>query len=177
MIPVFALGRTQQLVLMLHRLSVENRIPQIPIFVDSPLATNVTEVFRSHPECFDLETSKFLREERDPFAFGRLRYTRNVEESKALNRQHGPMIIIAASGMAESGRILTGDDPYLAATLHDFAWLLHDQGAYDEAEARYREALAMRRRLYGEMHPEVAASASTSHKCFSMITSPVEKSW
>ena len=105
-VPSFAVGRAQQLVLLLHELTLERRIPELPIFVDSPLATNVTEVFRAHPECFDEETRKFLLEERDPFAFGRLRYTRNVEESKALNDLTYPFIVISASGMCESGRVL-----------------------------------------------------------------------
>ncbi len=105
-VPAFAVGRTQQLVLLLHELTLERRIPELPIFVDSPLATNVTEVFRAHPECYDAETGKFLREEGDPFAFGRLRYTRSVEESKALNDLRYPFIVISASGMCEAGRVL-----------------------------------------------------------------------
>ena len=105
-VPAFAVGRTQQVVLLLHELMLEKRIPELPIFVDSPLATNVTEVFRAHPECFDPETTKFLTEKRDPFAFGRLRYTRSVEESKALNDLTYPFIVISASGMCESGRVL-----------------------------------------------------------------------
>lgn len=105
-IPAFAVGRTQQIVLLLHELTLEKRIPELPIFVDSPLATNVTEVFREHTECFDAETNKFLRDDRDPFAFGRLRYTRSVEESKALNDLRYPFVVISASGMCESGRIL-----------------------------------------------------------------------
>lgn len=105
-VPSFAVGRTQQLVLLLHQLTLERRIPELPIFVDSPLATNVTEVFRAHPECYDAETRKFLLEEGDPFAFGRLRYTRSVEESKALNDLTYPFVVISASGMCESGRVL-----------------------------------------------------------------------
>jgi metallo-beta-lactamase family protein len=105
-VPAFAVGRTQQLVLLLNELTLERRIPELPIFVDSPLATNVTEVFRRHPECFDAETTRHLQEEGDPFAFGRLRYTRSVEESKALNDLRYPFVVISASGMCESGRIL-----------------------------------------------------------------------
>lgn len=105
-VPAFAVGRTQQLVLLLHELTLERRIPELPIFVDSPLATNVTEVFRRHPECFDAETTKHLQEAGDPFAFGRLRYTRSVEESKALNDLRYPFVVISASGMCEAGRIL-----------------------------------------------------------------------
>lgn len=105
-VPAFAVGRTQQLVLLLHELTLAKRIPELPIFVDSPLATNVTEVFRSHPECYDAQTRKFLLDKGDPFAFGRLRYTRSVEESKALNDLRYPFIVISASGMCEAGRVL-----------------------------------------------------------------------
>ena len=105
-IPAFAVGRTQQIVLMLHELTLENRIPNLPIFVDSPLAIDVTKVFADHPECYDKETRRFLLDQRDPFAFRRLRYTRAVEESKALNDLSYPFIVISASGMCESGRIL-----------------------------------------------------------------------
>ena len=84
-VPAFAVGRTQQLVLMLHELANEKRIPDIPIFVDSPLAVNVTQVTRDHPECFDEETRKFLTDGEDPFGFYRLQYVREASESKKLN--------------------------------------------------------------------------------------------
>lgn len=104
--PAFAVGRTQQLVLMIHELIREGRINEIPVFVDSPLAVNVTEAFRTHTECHDLETSTFTEAGDDPFGFRRLRYIRDVEESKALNDLRVPCIIISASGMAEAGRVL-----------------------------------------------------------------------
>ncbi len=105
-VPSFAVGRTQQLVLLLHQLMDADRIPSIPIFVDSPLAINATEVFRKHPECYDEETRKFLTMGEDPFGFYRLKYVRDVNESKALNDLHGPFLVISASGMCEAGRIL-----------------------------------------------------------------------
>jgi metallo-beta-lactamase family protein len=105
-VPAFAVGRTQQLVLMLHELINAKAIPEFPIFVDSPLAVNVTEVFRKHPELFDPETRVFLENGEEPFGFRRLRYLRDVQESKALNDLHVPVMIIAASGMCEAGRIL-----------------------------------------------------------------------
>jgi metallo-beta-lactamase family protein len=105
-VPAFAVGRTQQLVLMLHRLMNENRIPAVPMFVDSPLAVNVTEVFRAHPECFNKETNEYLRNGQDPFGFSRLIYIRDVNESKKLNTRKGSFIVISASGMCEAGRIL-----------------------------------------------------------------------
>ncbi|MBI4873123.1 MAG: MBL fold metallo-hydrolase [Acidobacteria bacterium] len=105
-VPAFAVGRTQQLVLLLHELIDANRIPSIPIFVDSPLAVNVTEAFRAHTEHFDEETRRYLLEGADPFGFARLRYIRDVAESKALNDLRGPCLVISASGMCEGGRIL-----------------------------------------------------------------------
>ena len=105
-VPAFAVGRTQQLVLLLHELANRKRIPNIPIFVDSPLAVNVTEVHRDHPECFDEEARAFLLNHQDPFGFARLQYVREASESKKLNDLHGPMVVISASGMCEQGRIL-----------------------------------------------------------------------
>jgi metallo-beta-lactamase family protein len=105
-VPAFAVGRTQQLVLLLHQLANEKRIPNIPIFVDSPLALNVTEVHRNHPECFDDETKEYLLHHEDPFGFERLQYIREVADSKKLNDLHGPFVVISASGMCEAGRIL-----------------------------------------------------------------------
>lgn len=105
-VPAFAVGRTQQLVLMLHELHNAGRIPGIPLFVDSPLAVNVTGVFREHTECFDQETREYLLHGENPFGFKRLQYLRDAEESKRLNSLHGPFMVIAASGMCENGRIL-----------------------------------------------------------------------
>ena len=106
-IPAFSVGRTQLMVYMLHKLFDQNRIPEIPIYVDSPLAVNATNVFRAHPECFDRETNRvFLVNGEDPFGFSRLKYIRDVNASKELNEKKGAMIIISASGMAEGGRIL-----------------------------------------------------------------------
>jgi metallo-beta-lactamase family protein len=105
-VPAFAVGRTQQLVLLLHQLFNEKRIPNIPIFVDSPLALNVTAVHRDHPECFDEETRRYLDDGEDPFGFRRLQYIREASESKKLNDLHGPFVVISSSGMCEAGRIL-----------------------------------------------------------------------
>ena len=110
-IPAFAVGRTQEIVYSLHRLAGRGAatvpLPDVPIFVDSPLAVNVTGVFRLHPECYDEELSTFIARDRhpDPFGFDRLRYIRNTEDSKALNVLDGPAVIISASGMCEAGRV------------------------------------------------------------------------
>lgn len=105
-VPCFAVGRTQQLVLLLHQLIRAHRIPSIPIYVDSPLAINATAVFRNHPECYDAEVRQFLTHVEDPFGFHLLRYVREAEESKKLNHLRGPFIVLAASGMCEAGRVL-----------------------------------------------------------------------
>ncbi len=107
-IPAFAVGRTQELVYFLHQMIAQGEIERIPVIVDSPLAVNATDVFKAHPECFDQETRDFVGQGRHRTALGfdMLTYTRSVEESKALNNRKDPMIIISASGMAETGRIL-----------------------------------------------------------------------
>ncbi len=105
LIPAFAVGRTQELLYELHQLVSEKRIPPIPMFVDSPLAIDATSVFELHPDAFDTSEDFIARVQR-LFRFELVRYTRDASDSKLLNTMHGPMIIIAASGMAESGRIL-----------------------------------------------------------------------
>lgn len=107
-IPAFSVGRTQEIVYALHLLVEAGKIPDLPVFVDSPLSTNATEIFRLHPECYDEETNEFITGDnhRDPFGFQRLRYIRSVDDSKALNFLREPVIIISASGMCEAGRIL-----------------------------------------------------------------------
>jgi metallo-beta-lactamase family protein len=107
-IPAFAVGRTQEIVYALHQMIEGHQLPGVPVYVDSPLAVNATDIFKMHPECFDRETQEFIRADKHHTALGfdRLIYTRSVDESKALNGRKDPMIIIAASGMAENGRIL-----------------------------------------------------------------------
>jgi len=105
-VPSFSVERTQEIVYYLNELHNEGLLPRIPIFVDSPLAINVTEIFRQHYECFDKAFHKTLLEDPDPFGFGGLQYTREASESKALNDIKGSCIIISASGMCEAGRIL-----------------------------------------------------------------------
>jgi len=106
-IPAFAVGRTQELVYHLNEMMHDGDVPLVPVFVDSPLAVNASNVFRKHPECFDAETQQFVEEARHPaLDFKMLTYVQSVEESKALNLRKDPMVIISASGMAETGRIL-----------------------------------------------------------------------
>lgn len=105
-VPAFAVGRTQDLVYLLHQLIDANTIPEFPIFVDSPLAVNTTAVFRQHAELFDDETKALAARDGDPFALRMLHYIKDVAESKALNDSRMPCMIISASGMCEAGRIL-----------------------------------------------------------------------
>jgi metallo-beta-lactamase family protein len=105
LIPAFAVGRVQEIVYDLHALARDKRMPAIPIYIDSPLATDATSVFSMHPDVFD-RTEALVQTVQDLFRFELLHYTRDVADSKALNAQRGPMIIIAPSGMCEAGRIL-----------------------------------------------------------------------
>ena len=107
-IPSFAVGRTQEIVYALNQLDASGDIPEIPVYVDSPLAVNATDVFRMHPESWDSNVQTFQEDgrRRSPFDYPRIEYVREVRRSKQLNHMPEPAIIISASGMAESGRIL-----------------------------------------------------------------------
>jgi metallo-beta-lactamase family protein len=106
-VPAFAVGRTQELVYNLNRMISENEIAPLPVYVDSPLAVNASRIFQQFSNLFDEETQQFIKEERHPaLNFKGLTYINSVDESKALNNRHDPMVIISASGMAETGRIL-----------------------------------------------------------------------
>ncbi len=105
-IPAFSVGRTQTVVYFLHRLMNAGRLPDLPVFVDSPMAVRATEVFRAHPECFNEGTRRFLEEDPDLFGEKRIHYVEKVHESIALNGRPEPCVIISASGMCEAGRVL-----------------------------------------------------------------------
>jgi metallo-beta-lactamase family protein len=105
-IPAFSIGRTQDIVYNLNELKNSGALPDIPVYVDSPLSFKATGIFRQHPECFDDETITLLKTDPDPFGFDRLTYIENVEDSKKLNDTAEPCMIIAASGMCEAGRIV-----------------------------------------------------------------------
>jgi metallo-beta-lactamase family protein len=107
-IPAFAVGRTQELVYSLHQMIEGKEIPSLPVYVDSPLAVNASDIFRAHPEYFDKETLEFMNNNgvKAALKFEQLVYVRSVEESKSLNERKDPMVIISASGMAEAGRVL-----------------------------------------------------------------------
>jgi len=106
LIPSFALERAQEVIFALKKLLQAGRIPSIPVYVDSPLTAKITEVFKLHPECYDKETRALIRGGSSPFDFAGLTYVSDVEESKAIDQEREPSIIIAASGMCEAGRIL-----------------------------------------------------------------------
>jgi metallo-beta-lactamase family protein len=105
-VPAFAVGRTQDLVMWMKDLVKEGRVPPLPMYIDSPLALRATEIFRRHPECYDEETYRILTTEGDPFVAKYIRYVSSVHESQQLNTMKGPCIIVAASGMCEGGRVL-----------------------------------------------------------------------
>jgi len=105
-IPAFSLGRTQEIVYMLDKMHHQHKIARLPIYVDSPLSTNATDIYRKHAECFNEEIKKYLLIDDNPFGFNDLKYIQDVADSKALNESDEPCIIISASGMAEAGRIV-----------------------------------------------------------------------
>jgi metallo-beta-lactamase family protein len=114
-VPAFSVGRTQDIVYTLHTLFDIGKLPRIPIYVDSPLAVNATDIFKHHPECFDKDVFKHIEQHHDPFGLNQLHYIRSSEESKKLNDRTDPIMIISASGMCEAGRILH----HLANTIED----------------------------------------------------------
>ncbi len=150
-IPAFSVGRTQEIVYVLHQLSTAGRIDQLPVFVDSPLSVNVTDVFRAHPECYDAEMRAILDSpvDNDPFGFKRLTYVRTLEESKALNERPGPFIVISASGMCEAGRVVH----HLANSISDPRNMVLIVGY--QAENTLGKKLVMREpvvNIFGEPH-------------------------
>jgi metallo-beta-lactamase family protein len=150
-IPGFSVGRTQDLVYTLHNLNAAGKIPYLPVFVDSPLSVNVTDVFRRHPECFDRETRAILEApaDNDPFGFRQLTYIRDVEHSKELNDRPGPFIIIAASGMCDNGRVVH----HLANTIEDPRNMVIIAGY--QAENTLGKKLVLRQsvvNIFGEPH-------------------------
>jgi len=104
-IPAFSVGRTQEILYFLNQLENENRLPDLPYYVDSPLSLEATEVVESFPEDFNTCVQKLLQTDHDPFQFKGLKFVKSVEESKSLNYRTDPMVIISASGMAEAGRV------------------------------------------------------------------------
>ncbi len=114
-VPAFSVGRTQDIVYTLHTLFDSGKLPRIPIYVDSPLAVNATDIFKHHPECFDEDVLTHLQQHHDPFGLNQIQYIRTSEDSKRLNDRTDPIMIISASGMCEAGRILH----HLANTIED----------------------------------------------------------
>ncbi len=104
-IPAFSVGRTQELVYMMDQLYNQGRLPAVPVYVDSPLAVDATDIYTLHPECYDEELSQYLLRNGNPFSFKKLHYVRNIDESKMLNTSTEPCVIISASGMMTAGRV------------------------------------------------------------------------
>ena len=114
-VPSFALERAQEVIYALKQLNDQGRLPDVPVYVDSPLTVKLTDVFRIHPDCFDEETRQILLAGGSPFDFDGLRYVSSVEDSKAIDRSDEPCVIISASGMCEFGRVVH----HLAATIEN----------------------------------------------------------
>jgi metallo-beta-lactamase family protein len=104
-IPAFSVGRTQELVYMMDRLETQGKLPKVPVYVDSPLAIDATDIFIMHPECYDTDILEYMALDPNPFGFRRLKFTKKSDASKAINSYKGPAIIISASGMMQAGRI------------------------------------------------------------------------
>ena len=104
-IPAFSVGRTQEIVYMMDRLETSGKLPSVPVYVDSPLAVDATDIFAMHPECYDLDILEYMRTDPNPFGFRKLNYVKKVEESKAINDSKEPCVIISASGMMQAGRV------------------------------------------------------------------------
>ncbi len=104
-IPAFSVGRTQELLYALNELELDGKLPALKYYVDSPLSTKITEIVKSHPECFNKSVQKLMKHDDDPFDFKGLKYITDKRESQALNTTHDPCVIISASGMAEAGRV------------------------------------------------------------------------
>lgn len=103
--PAFSVGRTQELLYALNQLELENRLPDLDYYVDSPLSIEATEIVKNHPEYFNKRIQQVMKSDQDPFGFKGLKYVKTVEQSKQLNFMNGPLVIISASGMADAGRV------------------------------------------------------------------------
>jgi len=148
LIPAFALGRVQEVAYTLHRQREEGLIPAISIYMDSPMATDATEIIRAHPECFDEEIRAHIKRH-DPFGFGALRYVRTPAESRALRASDEPCVVIATSGMVEAGRILS----HLSERIGDpRSTLLFVGYQAEHTLGRRLSEGAPEARIYGEPH-------------------------
>lgn len=103
--PAFSVGRTQEILYDLNQLDLENRLPELDYYVDSPLSISATEIVKKYPQYFNKRVQKIMQSDNDPFSFKGLKYVKTVDQSKMLNFQNGPMVIISASGMADAGRV------------------------------------------------------------------------
>jgi metallo-beta-lactamase family protein len=156
-IPAFAVGRTQHLVYVLHKLFDQNRIPDMPVFVDSPLACEATMIFKKYPQYLDREANRtFTGNNETPFEFPRLTYTHTVEESKKINDLKYPHVIISGSGMCEGGRILHHlrnniEDPRNMVIFAGFAARENDGRTKSGENIRRRTCCAMLDKAHGRL--------------------------
>jgi len=155
-VPSFALERAQELLYYLNKLQIENLIPHLLVFLDSPMAVRVTEVFKNHPELFDKEMADLVRRRKSPFAFSGLKMVSSVEESKAINHITGTVMVIAGSGMCTGGRI----KHHLVANISRSKSTILFVG-YQAAGTLGRQIIdgARRVRILGQIHPVRATIA------------------
>jgi metallo-beta-lactamase family protein len=153
LIPSFAFGRTQELIYILHQLYESGAVPKVPVYVDSPLASNITKVFGEHPETYDKETHKiFLEKGINPFYFKDIKFVESVEESMRVTQDDTPHVLISASGMCEAGRILH----HLRYKIHNPKHTILIVGYMAQHTLGRRiEELGMQERQAGDKAPEV----------------------
>ncbi len=152
-VPAFSVGRTQDIVYTLHKLKDAGRLPSFPIYVDSPLAINATDIFKKHPECYDDETRQHILQHHDPLGMSQLAYVRAAEDSKALNDRKEPCMIISASGMCEAGRILH----HLANNIEDPRNTIMIVGYQAEHTLGWKLVQEFPEvKIFGEIHPRNA---------------------
>jgi len=152
-VPAFSVGRTQDIVYSLHKLSDAGKLPSFPIYIDSPLAINATEIYRKHPECYDDEMREHILKHHDPLGLSQLTYIRTPEESKKLNDRKEPCMIISASGMCEAGRVVH----HLANNIEDPRNTILIVGYQAEQTLGWKLVQQFTEvKIFGEIHPRRA---------------------
>ncbi|WXG42042.1 MAG: MBL fold metallo-hydrolase [Candidatus Freyarchaeum deiterrae] len=150
LIPAFSIGKTQTIIYILNQLVENNQIPTIPVYVDSPLAIDATEIFSKHPECYDAEFKALLKSGDDPLVFRGLKYVRGEEESYDISHRREPSIIIAASGMCNGGRIKHHLERHISDPYSTLLFV-----GYQASGTLGRELIEGRKTvaIYGKSHP------------------------
>lgn len=159
-IPAFSVGRTQEIIYVLDQLENQGKLPHIPVFVDSPLSVNATDIIRNHPDCYNERLHEYMTNDPDPFGFNRLHYIQHVNESKVLNERTEPCIIISASGMADAGRVKHHISNSITNPKNTILFVGHCEGG--SLGARLLSG-AEEVRIFGDMHPVNASVKSLGY--------------